>query len=168
MRRLTVAVILATFLPLVAVAALPPDEAPAAPVHVQFRFASPEPVPDWEAFELGGVPYFLEPAVLLDESHFALASARRGRGEVWHVEVILTEEGARLLGEITTANLERRIGMVVDGKLLSAPVIKAPITQGRALISGNIDEYEARRIAAGVMAPHEMVTDEPAQEPPAE
>jgi hypothetical protein len=152
--------VLAAVLPPAAPAALAPDDGPATPVHVQFRFAGMEPVPGWEAFDLDGIPFYLEPAVLLDETHFALASARRGRGEVWHVEVILTEEGTRLLGEITAENLERRLGMVVDGKLLSAPIIKAPITQGRALISGDIDEYEARRIAAGVMARHEVVTDE--------
>lgn len=159
MNRLLVAVILVALSAAVTVAALAPDDGPAARVHVEFRFASLEPEPDWEAQELDGVPYYLAPEVLMDESHFALASARRGRGEVWHVEIIFTEAGAQLMAEITTDNLERRVGMVVDGKLLSAPIIKAPITQGRALISGDIDEYEARRIAAGVMAQHAGETD---------
>ncbi len=35
--------------------------------------------------------------------------ATRVHGKVWHVEVLFTEEGAKLLGEITTQNLERRI-----------------------------------------------------------
>ena len=140
-------------------AALPPDSGPATPVHVQFRLAAEEPADGWEEFELEGRTFHLEPVVRLDETHFALASARRGRGETWHVEVFLTEEGARLLGDLTTANQGRRLGMVVDGKLLSAPVIRAPITQGRALISGHIDEREARRIAAGVMARQEIVID---------
>ena len=155
MRPLLTVLLLAAALPVaVASAALAPDGGPPARVHVEFRFASLEPVPEWEAFELDEVPFFLDPEVLMDESHFALASARRGRGEVWHVEVIFTEEGTKLLAEITTNNLERRIGMVVDGKLMSVPIIKAPITQGRALISGDIDEHEARRIAAGIMAQH--------------
>lgn len=165
MSRLAAATVLTATLPMAAFAALAPDDGPAARVHVEFRFATLEPLPDWEAFELDGTPFYLAPDVVMDETDFALASARRGRGDVWHVEVILTEDGARLFGEITANNLERRLGMVVDGKLLSAPVIRAPITQGRALISGHITEYEARRIAAGVMAQHEVVEEAPPVKP---
>ncbi|MCP4571354.1 MAG: hypothetical protein GY838_03310 [bacterium] len=159
MKRLFLTLTLVLALPLATLAALAPDGGPPAQVHVEFRFAHAESGPDREAFQLDGATWHLDPEILLDESAFALASARRGRGDVWHVEVILTEDGARLLGEITTGNLERRLGMVVDGKLLSAPIIRAPITQGRALISGNIGEYEARRIAAGVMARHAVQSD---------
>jgi len=159
MKRLLTVALLVSLLPQGAPAALAPDDGPATRVHVEFRFATEDPTRDWETFELDGKPFYLDPTVLLDESHFALASARRGHGKMWHVEVIFTEEGTELLGEITTQNLERRLGMVVDGKLLSAPIIMAPITQGRALISGDIDEHEARRIAAGVMAQHAPDSD---------
>jgi preprotein translocase subunit SecD len=40
----------------------------------------------------------------------------------------MTPDGARRLGEITAANIGRRLALVLDGKVLIAPTINARIT----------------------------------------
>src|SRR5690606_22952917 len=46
-------------------------------------------------------------------------------------------EGARRFGEITRQNVGQPFAIVLDGKVLSAPVIREPITGGSGQISGS-------------------------------
>jgi preprotein translocase subunit SecD len=123
-------------------------------VRVTFRLASREPLPGWEETSLadGADLWYLAPEVLLDQSLFAVATAQPGDGETWVVDVSMTAAGRERLAELTREHVGERLGMVVDGRLVTAPVIRAPLTEGRALIVGSFDATEARRIAAGVMA----------------
>ena len=60
------------------------------------------------------------------------------------VRVDFNNEGAKLFGDITSANVGRELGIFLDGKLLSAPVIQDKITDGTAIISGNFTAEAAR------------------------
>ena len=60
------------------------------------------------------------------------------------VRVDFNSEGAKLFGDITSANVGRELGIFLDGKLLSAPVIQDKITDGTAIISGNFSAEAAR------------------------
>lgn len=59
-------------------------------------------------------------------------------------EVLLKfdKEGAKKFGEVTTANVGKRIAIYLDDKLLTAPVVKEPITTGDAVISGGYQSLE--------------------------
>ncbi len=56
-------------------------------------------------------------------------------------------EGAQLFGQITAENVGRRMAIILDGKLASAPNINEPIPGGRAQISGSYTEKEAFELA---------------------
>lgn len=56
--------------------------------------------------------------------------------------------GTKKFGEITDKNVGRRLAIVLSGKVYMAPVIKGPIMDGRAVIQGNFDIDEARRVTA--------------------
>ncbi|MBH0237815.1 protein translocase subunit SecD [Methylobrevis albus] len=56
--------------------------------------------------------------------------------------------GAARFAEITTANVGRPFAIVLDDKVLSAPVIREPITQGSGQISGSFDVRGATDLAA--------------------
>jgi SecD/SecF fusion protein len=56
-------------------------------------------------------------------------------------------EGAGLFGDITRANVGRKLAIVLDGELYSAPVINEPILGGNAQISGDFDMREALELA---------------------
>jgi len=59
-------------------------------------------------------------------------------------EVLLKfdKEGAKKFGEVTTANVGKRNAIYLDDKLLTAPVVKEPITTGDAVISGGYQSLE--------------------------
>ena len=55
--------------------------------------------------------------------------------------------GARQFGDVTTQNVGRPFAIVLDGKVISAPVIREPITGGRGQISGNFTVRETTDLA---------------------
>ena len=56
-------------------------------------------------------------------------------------------EGAKKFAEITAANVGRRLAIVLDGKVQSAPRIKEAIPSGEAVISGRFDVEQAQDLA---------------------
>jgi preprotein translocase subunit SecD len=57
------------------------------------------------------------------------------------------KEGARQFDEATATNVGRRIAIVLDGKVISAPVVQERISGGSAQISGSFTTDEAQRLA---------------------
>ena len=55
--------------------------------------------------------------------------------------------GARRFADITRANVNHRFAIVLDDKVISAPVIREPITGGRGQISGNFTAASANDLA---------------------
>jgi preprotein translocase subunit SecD len=81
-----------------------------------------------------------------------------------YVELVLNSTGARLFEQITGANVKRRLAIVLDNRVYSAPVIQERIGGGRASITGSFDIKEARDLAivlrAGALpAPVEIVEE---------
>jgi preprotein translocase subunit SecD len=64
-----------------------------------------------------------------------------------YVELILNSSGARLFEQITAANVKRRLAIVLDNRVYSAPVIQERIGGGRASITGSFSIQEARDLA---------------------
>ncbi|MBN1854048.1 MAG: DUF1559 domain-containing protein, partial [Pirellulales bacterium] len=62
------------------------------------------------------------------------------------VVVTFTEEGQQILKKVTTDHQGKRLAVLVDGKIVTAPTIRATISKV-ALITGNFDRAEAERIA---------------------
>ncbi len=56
-------------------------------------------------------------------------------------------EGAKKFAEITAANVGRRLAIVLDGKVQTAPNIKEAIPSGQAVITGRYDVTRAQDIA---------------------
>jgi preprotein translocase subunit SecD len=63
------------------------------------------------------------------------------------VEFALDDEGSRRFGEITHANVGRALAIVFDGKVLSVPVIRTPITGGRGMIYSGFTPDQAAEMA---------------------
>ena len=55
--------------------------------------------------------------------------------------------GARRFGDTTRRNVGRPFAIVLDGKVISAPVIREPILGGSGIISGNFTVQSARDLA---------------------
>jgi protein-export membrane protein SecD len=65
----------------------------------------------------------------------------------WVVDFTFNSLGARRFGEVTAANVGRPFAIVLDNKVISAPVIRQPILGGHGQISGNFDASSANDLA---------------------
>ena len=59
------------------------------------------------------------------------------------VSFTLDRLGAQKFGRTTTDNVGKRLAIILDGKIISAPSINEPITSGSGIISGNFSFQEA-------------------------
>jgi protein-export membrane protein SecD len=76
----------------------------------------------------------------------ARASLDQQTGQ-WVVNFTFNSVGARRFADVTRANVGRPFAIVLDGKVISAPVIREPITGGRGQISGNFTAQSASDLA---------------------
>jgi preprotein translocase subunit SecD len=92
--------------------------------------------------------YVLESRTLMTGEYITDARVRpSSQLEGPYVELILNSSGARLFEEITAANVKRRLAIVLDNRVYSAPVIQERIGGGRASITGSFTIQEARDLA---------------------
>ena len=63
------------------------------------------------------------------------------------VSFSLDRLGAQKFGRATTDNVGKRLAIVLDGKIISAPNINEPITSGNGIITGNFSFQEATDLA---------------------
>lgn len=76
----------------------------------------------------------------------AQASTDPQTGE-WVVNFTFNALGARQFADVTTANIGKRFAIVLDGKVIEAPVIRTPITGGAGQISGGFTAQSATNLA---------------------
>jgi protein-export membrane protein SecD len=111
------------------------------------NIAGPPP-PGVDFLPVEGQPGVREPVrrrVEVDGAN--LTDARPGqdssRGGGWVVNFTFDSVGARRFADVTSQNVGKRFAIVLDDKVISAPVIQTPITGGRGQISGNFSAQSA-------------------------
>jgi SecD/SecF fusion protein len=80
-----------------------------------------------------------------------LADAKAGFNQQTNEPIVsftFDAQGARQFAEITRDNVGRPFAIVLDGKVLTAPVIREPIVGGQGQISGNFTAQEATVLSA--------------------
>jgi preprotein translocase subunit SecD len=94
------------------------------------------------------VTYTLEKKTLMTGDVVADARVRPSTEfEGPYVELVLNDRGARLFEQITREHVGRRLAIILDNTVYSAPVIRERIGGGRASITGSFDIKEARDLA---------------------
>ncbi|MDR3333257.1 MAG: protein translocase subunit SecD [Synergistaceae bacterium] len=83
-----------------------------------------------------------------------LSNAQVTYDELQHPAVSLrfNSEGATAFESATAENIEKQIAIVLDGAVISAPVVRARISGGEAQISGSFTSQEAIRLAVMLRA----------------
>ena len=133
--------------------------------HLEFRIVSDnaedikkalnnEPVEGYELKYLERERGGREPVLIAKEASLTgdvIVNAKtdfssRGFGEPY-VSLALNTKGAEAFYAITQANVGKRLAIVLDGKVQSAPVIREPIPSGQAQISGSFTVEEANDLA---------------------
>lgn len=63
------------------------------------------------------------------------------------VNFVLDQTGGRIFGDMTRENIGRPLAVVLDGEVITAPVIRSAITTGSGEISGGFSAVEAGNLA---------------------
>jgi len=96
----------------------------------------------------GAEPYLVEEPVLMTGDVVTDARVRPGgRLEGPYVTVDLDRRGTDVFGALTAENVGRRLAIILDNTVYSAPVIKEPIPGGKVQITGNFSIEEAHELA---------------------
>lgn len=83
---------------------------------------------------------------ILDGSSITSASPSRDQNNQYVVSFTLDSAGARIFGDFSGKNIGKRLAIVLDGKVYSAPVLRSRITDS-GQISGDFDKYSAADLA---------------------
>ena len=121
-------------------------------VRLEFRLAETEPGEGLTEITVSGTDerFYLHEEVLMTNADIDTASVVMW-SERPSIEVVFTEGGREKFARVTRDNVGKRLGMVIDGELVTAPVIRAEIREGKAVINGDFSQDEAKRIAEGIV-----------------
>ena len=75
------------------------------------------------------------------------ARAQVSQGNQAVVGLEFSDEGGKKFADLTARNIGKQIAIVLDGEVLTAPVVQEAITGGRAQISGSRNVEEAEHLA---------------------
>ncbi len=110
------------------------------------------------------IPYFLRKRPALTGENLNKAGSAFDEYGNPVVSISFDSRGTRKFGEMTKNNVGRRMAIVLDGAVYSAPVLREPILGGSAQISGNFSVTEANDLstvlrAGALPAPIEIVEE---------
>ncbi len=114
---------------------------------LEFRIAEENPGPGLTEFtaESSSTPLYLHESFIseADVDSTAVISLEGQTG----IAVLLKPEAAQRLAEVTEQNVGKRCCIILNGKLVSSPRILDPIRGGRAVITADLTEAQAKEIA---------------------
>ena len=110
---------------------------------LEFRLATDTDNFGWKKMELRGSdkPIFVSSDVSVDGSHIEKVSFYNDQKGNPSVGITLTDSGARIMETTTSENIHKRLAIVLDGEVVSAPVIQSTITK-EAQITGRLNKEE--------------------------
>jgi preprotein translocase subunit SecD len=95
------------------------------------------------------IPYVVQKRTLLTGAELTRAEVSADPNSMgnWQVSIEFTSTGTRIFGEVTEQNVGRRLAIILDGTVYSAPRINERIPGGRAVITGQFSVEDARDLA---------------------
>jgi SecD/SecF fusion protein len=123
-------------------------------IPVEFTLCEYTPSPGLAPRKVTGLEreVYLRGQAVLSTVHIASAQVTESQyGGTHHINITFTKEGTSIFAEVTRNNLNKPLAIIVEGEVISAPVIRTEIAGGKAVISGKFTQEEAQRIASGIM-----------------
>ena len=90
--------------------------------------------------------------ILIDQTSLKSVTASTNFQGHQRIDFTLTPEGQKQFADVTSQNIGKRLAIIIDGKLVSAPTIQQPITEGKGQITGSYSAQEAKDLAAKMEA----------------
>jgi preprotein translocase subunit SecD len=124
-----------------------------AQAQFTIRAASDEAVAGWNRLEFNNRTVWVSPTASLTSADVTRAEPARAPDGRMAVGVIFNDEGAKKMGALSAAQMNKLIAMVLDGEVIFAPRVRAQISK-EALITGNdpsgLSASVVEKIVAGV------------------
>jgi preprotein translocase subunit SecD len=115
--------------------------------------ASDQPVAGWTRMEYNNQTVWVSPTASLTSADIQRAEASTASDGARAVGVVFNDAGAKKMSDLSHAQLNKLIAMVLDGKVIFAPKVRAEIGT-QALITGKtpsgLPADVAQRIVDGV------------------
>jgi preprotein translocase subunit SecD len=102
---------------------------------------------DAETGQVSKVPFLLKKRTLLTGANLTNARVDFDQFNIPFVSINFDKKGARDFERITGENVNKRLAIVLDNTVASAPVIQEKIAGGQARITGNFSLEEAKDLA---------------------
>jgi preprotein translocase subunit SecD len=121
--------------------------------RMEVRLAANESQPGWETMKLPetGEAIYVSPEVTLSNEDIRSAEPVQGPNGESMVAIQFTPAGAEKFATFTSAHIGEPAAIWVDGQVMAVPVIRAQISDGRAMINGRFTEDEARELARSIV-----------------
>ena len=123
---------------------------PPAKISVEFRLAQSEAAEGFTEMKLGNQKVWVSKTASLTRADIESAKAIEAKDDngrtSYSVEVRLTKQGGEKMAALTDKNRNKMLAILIDGKLISAPVIKAKIAD-LGSITGRFTKEEVESLA---------------------
>ncbi|HUQ87075.1 MAG TPA: hypothetical protein VM096_05920 [Vicinamibacterales bacterium] len=104
---------------------------------VEIRAASSSAVPGWaQMASPAGEALWVAPATGLTSADIARAEARTLTNGGPGVAIVLTDDGAKKMSELSKAQADKPIALLLDGKVIWAPIVRGSIGKEAVLTGG--------------------------------
>jgi preprotein translocase subunit SecD len=103
--------------------------------------------PDPQTGAIRKIPFLLKEKTLMTGGFIKDARVAFDQFHEPYVALEFTDDGAKLFEHITGTNVKKRLAIILDNNVYSAPVIQEKIAGGRAQITGRFDMKEAGDLA---------------------
>jgi preprotein translocase subunit SecD len=97
--------------------------------------------------------YWVNKTVLIDQSDLQTTTVATSTPATGNdpgkpeIDVVFTPKGSKRLAEVTRQSINKRLAIIINGRIVSAPMIRTEIPGGTAVISGNFTKSEATELS---------------------
>lgn len=125
------------------------QEAKQSAASFEIRLAEKEPAEGLKPASVEGTKtkIYLHKEIALTSKDVAAAQPAKDANNKPTIEITMTDQGAAKLAKLSAAHLGKPLAMMVDGKVLFAPIVRSKIADGKVMVTGNFSKEEAVRIA---------------------
>ncbi len=124
-----------------------------AAVRFEVRLAEEEPQPGLVVAQIRNGSnriLYLHPEIVVGNDDIAQSWVSPAGADAFEIDVRFFPPGAERLRQATAAHVGRPVAILIDGRVVMAPVVRSAIGDAAA-ITGSFTRAEADRIAAGMM-----------------
>lgn len=120
-------------------------------VRIEFRRAETEPGKDLTEAQVAGSTkkVYLHKTVEIEVIDVASAKLIEDSQMNPAIELVFTKEGAKKMASLSEKQMGKPIAILIDGKVVSAPIVRASISQ-KAQITGKMTKEEAEKIVRSI------------------